>query len=195
MDIWEAYPVVRVVLIDAVLSALVLTWLWRTVRPQLVMARQSRLIAFGSHTILLLLAILFFSTRTLSFTHNRVTQELARNGISSFFEALRTNDLEYHLYYRTADSTVLFNVLATELAKGGGKLTHYAEGRLDRQFSVNSQGFGQLNVVIVVEESFGSGFIGTFGDTRNLTPEFDKLAKQGILFTNAYATGTEQCVV
>ncbi|MDU8923437.1 LTA synthase family protein [Pasteurellaceae bacterium LIM206] len=45
------------------------------------------------------------------------------------------------------------------------------------------------NIVIILEESFGAQFVGTLGG-KNLTPEFDKLARQGWLFDNLYATGT-----
>lgn len=45
------------------------------------------------------------------------------------------------------------------------------------------------NIVIVLEESLGAQFVGTLGG-RPLTPEFDRLAEQGWLFENLYATGT-----
>ncbi len=45
------------------------------------------------------------------------------------------------------------------------------------------------NVVIILEESLGAQFIGTLGG-KPLSPEFDKLAQQGWLFENMYATGT-----
>lgn len=45
------------------------------------------------------------------------------------------------------------------------------------------------NIVIVLEESLGAQFIGTLGG-KPLSPEFDKLAQEGWLFENLYATGT-----
>ena len=45
------------------------------------------------------------------------------------------------------------------------------------------------NIVIILEESLGAQFIGTLGG-KPLSPEFDKLAKEGWLFENLYATGT-----
>ncbi|PVX32656.1 phosphoglycerol transferase MdoB-like AlkP superfamily enzyme [Pasteurella langaaensis DSM 22999] len=45
------------------------------------------------------------------------------------------------------------------------------------------------NIVIILEESFGAQFVGTLGG-RPLSPNFDKLAQQGWLFENLYATGT-----
>lgn len=45
------------------------------------------------------------------------------------------------------------------------------------------------NIVILLMESQGAQFIGTLGG-RPISPEFDKLAMQGWLFENLYATGT-----
>lgn len=46
------------------------------------------------------------------------------------------------------------------------------------------------NVVIVLMESFMSKYIGVQGAQIDLTPNFNKLAKEGVLFNNFYATGT-----
>ena len=47
-----------------------------------------------------------------------------------------------------------------------------------------------LHVVVLLEESLGAEFVGAYGDKRGLTPELDRLAETGMLFTHAYATGT-----
>jgi len=46
-----------------------------------------------------------------------------------------------------------------------------------------------LNLVIILEESLGAEFVGSLGG-KNLTPELDKLADEGIWFEQLYATGT-----
>ena len=46
-----------------------------------------------------------------------------------------------------------------------------------------------LNVVLVVMESFTARLVGTLGGSPALTPEFDRLAEQGVLLANCYATG------
>lgn len=45
------------------------------------------------------------------------------------------------------------------------------------------------NVIIILEESLGAEYVGCLGGLP-LTPEFDKLTKEGLLFTNVYSTGT-----
>ncbi len=46
-----------------------------------------------------------------------------------------------------------------------------------------------VNLVIIVEESLGAEFVGCLGGLP-LTPNFDALSKEGLLFTRMYATGT-----
>jgi hypothetical protein len=46
------------------------------------------------------------------------------------------------------------------------------------------------NIVIILSESWSAEHTGALGSHRNLTPRFDRLAEQGMLFTNFYASGT-----
>lgn len=45
------------------------------------------------------------------------------------------------------------------------------------------------NLVIFLQESLGAEYVGILGG-KPLTPEFDNLSKEGLLFTNLYCTGT-----
>lgn len=45
------------------------------------------------------------------------------------------------------------------------------------------------NVVFVILESWASEAIGCLSETKGATPNFDALTKEGLLFTNVYATG------
>ena len=46
------------------------------------------------------------------------------------------------------------------------------------------------HVVIVQVESLSAAFLGAFGNRESLTPNLDQLARDGVLFTDLYATGT-----
>lgn len=46
------------------------------------------------------------------------------------------------------------------------------------------------NVVLIVLESWSSKYVGAYGNNQHITPEFDALAREGILFKNFYATGS-----
>ncbi len=47
-----------------------------------------------------------------------------------------------------------------------------------------------VNVVVILMESFSARFSGALGAPESLTPEFDALARDGILFTRAFSSGT-----
>lgn len=46
------------------------------------------------------------------------------------------------------------------------------------------------NVVVILMESFAGHFVGALGSPLNITPNFDKLAKEGLLFDRYFSNGT-----
>jgi phosphoglycerol transferase MdoB-like AlkP superfamily enzyme len=48
---------------------------------------------------------------------------------------------------------------------------------------------GNLNVIVIIWESFTAKVTGSLHGIPGVTPEFDKLSKEGLLFTNMYASG------
>jgi phosphoglycerol transferase MdoB-like AlkP superfamily enzyme len=136
------------------------------------------------------LAAAFWSTDFLSNDANRVENELAQNGISSFFRAALTREIDYRANYRSGSPRENFALVAAALARGGGRFTRLEEGRLDRAFPGRPDGLGRLNVVLVSSESFGAEFSRLYGSELNLTPNFDAFARQGLWFRHAYASGT-----
>ncbi len=191
-DIWSEYPVVAII-VTALIVAFVCTWalrdwLTRGTRGTSTLGARARvgLAILG----VLLLGGLTFSTNSLGFSSNRVANELAANGPSSFFRALRTSEIDYHAYYATRTSADNLALLARELGKTGGRFTRLAEGRLDRQFDARPDGLGKLNVVLISSESFGAEFSKLYGSERDWTPEFDQFAQTGLWFRHTYSSGT-----
>lgn len=191
INIWESYHVIRFLVACAVLSLLLAIGLRRyLVRDRVPLSSfRSRLAFAGVHMAFLLLLLGLFSTDSLSFFGNRVTNEITANGISSLFRAFHTNELSYTDYYPVLADRDAFEIMRRELGRRGGRLAGSGGPELSRTFAGNT-GLGPLNVVVVVEESFGAQFIGAYGAEKNFTPNFDKLASQGMLFSNAYASGT-----
>jgi phosphoglycerol transferase MdoB-like AlkP superfamily enzyme len=192
VDIWEAYPVARVLLATALL-AVSGTWIlrrrWLAGSDAETSLRQ-RLVPFAVHALTLLAVIAWYPTDALSWSSNRVENEILQNGHSSFFRAAATNEIDYHAYYATRNPAANLTLLASALGTGGGKFTRLSEGRLDRRFPARADGLGRLNVVVVSSESFGAEFSRLHGSQRDLTPNFDAFARQGVWFSNAYASGT-----
>jgi phosphoglycerol transferase MdoB-like AlkP superfamily enzyme len=48
---------------------------------------------------------------------------------------------------------------------------------------------GKKNVLVIIWESFTAKAVGSLGGLKNITPQFDQVSKEGLLFTNIYASG------
>lgn len=191
-DVWAEYPVLQVALVAALLATAALGWLRRFIGPGAAppTTLRQRQVPLALLTAAVLLASALWSTDTLSRSANRVANELIQNGLSSFVRAARTNEIDYRANYRSADPDENLALVARELARGGGRFTRLAEGRLDRAFDRRKGGLGRLNVVLVSSESFGAEFSRLHGSADDLTPNFDAFARRSLWFSNAYASGT-----
>ena len=191
-DIWTEYPVVKLLLASALAGGLA-AWRFRSIWASALAApvafkARSRVLAV--YALLLAAAILWVPANLLGRSSNRVANELAANGPSSFFRALRTSEIDYHAYYATRPPAENLALLKAQLAPGGGTFTRLAEGRLDRQFPARPGGLGRLNIVLISSESFGAEFSHLYGSDRDWTPQFDAFARKGLWFRHVYATGT-----
>jgi phosphoglycerol transferase MdoB-like AlkP superfamily enzyme len=54
---------------------------------------------------------------------------------------------------------------------------------------IKSQNNAPVNVILIILESFSNKVIEPLGGASNITPNFNKLSQEGILFKNFYATG------
>ncbi len=192
VNIWDSYPVLRIMLIDLVAAGLLFRWVWpRAKKAFQVTARVGgRLKVLGVHALLLGACVALVSTDSLAVSANRVTNQLTYNGISSLFRAFRTNELNYDAYYRTIDRDRAFGLVKASLAADGTGFSSREQDSLNRTHAVNPAGLGKMNVVVIVEESLSAKYVGAYGTDQGLTPNFDRLSEQGLLFTHAYATGT-----
>ncbi len=203
VNIWQSYPVGRVLLFMAAVTTLLMLFLWPVIKRSMAVQTKfrQRLPVFGLHILFLVPAVTGFSTHTLALSGNRVSNELAANGLSSFFQAFRTNQLDYDQFYRTDDSNKMFVRLKQQLASEGGQLTSANPMDINRSFPASVNRLGKLNVVLIVEESLGCEHADLCGQGLDidaalstkkamLTPFLDEFSRQGLFFNRAYATGT-----
>ncbi len=118
---------------------------------------------------------------------NARVQQLSNNGVYSLFYAYRHNQLDYDKYYPTmagADRDSMIRSLVKQ-----SNTTFIKPTGIERQVAARLPA-KDVNIVLVTIESLSAEFVGRFGNTLGLTPELDKLADQGLLFTSMYATGT-----
>lgn len=190
VNIWDSYPVLQVMLIALLISILVYRRLWPALNNSLQQltthpSKRRRLALM----ILVLPLALLCSTDSFSFSKDRISNQISINGLSSLFRAFRTNEINYQTFYRTINRSTAYSLMRSTLLQPNEL---YASPHLDNltRYHSTQKGLGQMNVVVIVEESFGANYVGAYGDKRQLTPRFDQLSLQGLLFDHCYATGT-----
>jgi phosphoglycerol transferase MdoB-like AlkP superfamily enzyme len=120
---------------------------------------------------------------------NKQVAELSGNGLYELFAAFRSNELDYARFYRTLPEAEVFAALREELST---RDAHFVSGdpRDITRDIVNPGPERRRNVVLVSVESLSADFLGAFGNEAGLTPNLDRLAREGLLFRRVYATGT-----
>jgi len=181
-NIRQSYPVGKIV---AGLLALTLFVVWVLRRPVQRAADAERAgqmpWALG---LMLGFATVAYQLATPEFSSNSFANELADNGWRSFLSAARQNKLDYRQFYASRpDAEVMADL---QRLSGPGKIMI---SRSPLQ-AVSHMPARQPNVIIVMMESMSAEFMATFGNQQGITPNLDRLAKEGMLFSNLYATGT-----
>ena len=191
-NINESYPL-PLLIGGVLLFTALLTWLMAR-RGIFRNSFQSRT-PFGKRllTILLLLGILLLHVFLVSNTwaeksKNRYAQELSKAGVYSFVSAFLNNELAYDKYYLMEDEDNSFHQLRTLLREPGSQ--YLENGRSIYRSITDTTAAEMPNIMMVTIESFSADFMDRFGNTQHITPVLDSIAKQSILFTNLYATGT-----
>lgn len=193
-NIRESYPVVA--LIGGVMLIAGAIWfpVYRSIRSRLARVEVphigARLRATASHLCVVGVACAFLSAETLSVSGNRATNELGKNGSATFFRAFLTQDINYQQFYRTIPSEQAYSILRRYYEGMGERFVSADPTSLVRKHDANRNGLGKMNVIVLTQESLGAQYVGAYGDTRQLTPFLDSLAKESMMFSNAYATGT-----
>ena len=120
---------------------------------------------------------------------NAYQRELASNGPYQFFAAFRNNELDYTQFYASLGADEVGAQMHKELAEANARFD--AGEPQDIRRHITASGPQRTpNIILVTIESFSAKYMGSNGDTRNLTPNLDALRSQSLYFNNFYATGT-----
>lgn len=190
-DIRSEYPLGSVVAL-AFLGAVGLTWACGLLLSRLKLVStclRRRVVPLVTLVFAAVLCAILFDVNSLSRSENRVANQLAANGIASFFNAMRTSEIDYDTYYATRGAGQNFALL-TQFLGSQGQFTQLGRHRINRKFDADPNGLGKRNVVVIVEEAFGAEFSKLYGSSNDLTPRFDEYAAKSMWFRNMYASGT-----
>lgn len=189
-NIWESYQTGKLITVVAIIGVAVYAFIRERYlhrlsdtlpakqRGMIVLATAGLILGLGSST----------SMSSSQVTNDRTANECAANGIYSFVYYAWTCRFHFDDFYQTTTTAdAIARSRVTVQAEGTDFILNSAHP-LDRFVTTNREQ-RNVNVVLILEESLGSNFIGALGDDRGLSPEFDKLCKEGLLFDNWYATG------
>jgi phosphoglycerol transferase MdoB-like AlkP superfamily enzyme len=191
-NIRESYPVGQILAgIGAVAAVLLLM-----IRPAVLRADHQG-VTSGQRLALVLAALvaapamMYFANVDQMEQENAYATELSGNGLFTIAAAQRRNELDYDKFYRTMPQPQA----NTALVAMGVKRTSLGDARkadLSDEPASNPTPFSSRpkNIIMISVESLSAEFMDSYGGNKNLTPELDKLGKEGMKFDNLFATGT-----
>jgi phosphoglycerol transferase MdoB-like AlkP superfamily enzyme len=112
----------------------------------------------------------------------RVRDEIAANSHAQLVRAFATAHLDYDHYYKTLPTEQANKIIDAEYGR-------MHSGNPQRDFTAVMRRDRPLDVVVVLEESLGSEFVGRLGGRKPNTPGLDRWSEQGLLLTNLVANG------
>lgn len=191
-NIWQSYNVPAIVA-ATLAGGLLFGWLFNRMARRITLAplgRGGAMFAFGTLLTVSAFALALAAAVPARLSGDRVISEIAHNGFSQLVRAYRTADLEYDLYYPTLPTAVEHAHAALALGIPPPAPGTPAGGFVPlREFGGAASG-DPYDVVVILEESFGSEFIGELGHPERLTsPGFDRWSKRGLLATHMIPVG------
>lgn len=113
---------------------------------------------------------------------NTFVNELQANGLIHFSNAYSDSSLNYDKFYAKLPLQKAFSIIAK---------VYNNQWSENNNSKIIKDTLPELrkNVILVTIESMSANFLKDFGNTHNLTTNLDKLASEGLFFTNMYATG------
>jgi phosphoglycerol transferase MdoB-like AlkP superfamily enzyme len=177
-NITESYPfytiVGAIVVVSLILFLFLLRHLERTIQVKSSLKQRAK-----TGVVFLLLPLLFYLLVDISFSEissNNFANELSSNGFYSLFASFRNKHIHYKTFYATQDNREVFRHLRALLEEKNSSFV--TDDFFDITRTIKNEGKEKrLNVVVVMVESLSARFLGVFGNSKNLTPNLDLLAK------------------
>ena len=191
-NIYESYPLIT--LLGAIFAAAALTLYFTRKRLQNYLLDTElfpvRARFTAAITIAALLSYFLIGQPLKELSNNNYSNELAANGAYQFCAAFRNNKLDYRAFYALGDDQKLSTRLKKQVSQDNIQVNKSMElYDLERKIT-NTAPEKKLNVFLITVESLSAKYLTRFGKKRDITPYLDQWLKEGVLFTNFYATGT-----
>jgi len=184
-NIRESYNLTPIFLGIFVFSLAIFYILWKKINPIINYSLKctQKITYFFVWSGLAIISYLFMPAYLNEFSSNIQINQLAANGQFEFGYAFFHNQINYNEFYATLHSPKLY-----ANNQQNNPLIHVVNSIKNPDYiNISTK---KPNIVLISVESLSADFLGTFGNTQNITPNLDKLALESLLFTNLYATGT-----
>ncbi|PWB35971.1 hypothetical protein DCO48_00560 [Pseudomonas sp. SDI] len=126
-------------------------------------------------------------------TDSNFVNQLGLNGTLTLIDAAKSRFGEdrANVWKATLDQGQATQTVRSMLLTEHDKLVDADSAAIRRDFTPPGQNTLPIkNVVVILMESFAGHSVGALGSPNNITPYFDKLAKEGLLFDRFFSNGT-----
>ncbi|RIA21451.1 phosphoglycerol transferase MdoB-like AlkP superfamily enzyme [Ectopseudomonas oleovorans] len=205
--IWNGFPVLRLLLVWA-LATLLLAWLFRRIERATRAPEHAAAPRWPARTavfVLFLLVCVVAARGTLRSgpplrwgdaytTDSMFANHLGLNGTLTLVDAASNyfSDHRDNSWKATLPAAEALQVTRDMLLTPRDQLIDAGQAAVRRIYTPPAE--GQLpqvrNVVVILMESMAGRYIGAMGNQDGITPNFDALAKQGLLFQRVFSNGT-----
>lgn len=182
-NIAESYPI-KTILVGVLIAASLLTYYvvkgTKKAFEQPMEGKQKIGVVLGYFIVVVgCLWILEYTTKFQT-TENVYYNELQANGGYKFYQAFKSSHLDYnHFYEKMEEQQAQALVNSIYGSKGIGNEQHI----------VDTLPAVKKNIVLITVESLSASFMSRYGNTEQITPNLDQLAKESLVFDNLFAVG------
>lgn len=209
--LWNGFPVLRLLLAWLLLSVLahaVFAWLARRLSPARAQAQRPRPAMALHWRVLALLVCVLAATLAARgtlrqgpplrwgdafTTESTFANQLGLNGSLSLVDAARRelSENKAKAFKPSMPSAEARAITRELLLTGHDRLVDADSAPVRRRYQAPADGTLPVrNVVVILLESFAGHFVGALGNQDGITPNFDRLAGEGLLFSRFFANGT-----
>ena len=191
MNIWESYPVVWILSALLLITIGVVKLAYKHLFTEIpAPSFGGKLWRSGVYVLVLVAAYFAVDMSRLEICNNTMNNEGAKEGTYSLFSAFLKNELPYNRFYMVQDEQENLRILQQKL---GGKNVEFLapdEGIARKITSAKPE--KKANVIVVLMESMSSEYMNENlpEGHMKITPNLEKLSKESLYFSNAYANGT-----
>ena len=126
-------------------------------------------------------------------THSMFANHLGLNPVLSLYHAAKSTFSEHrdNIWQATLPTEQARDISRALLLTEHDQLIDADSAAVRRIYSpVADTQLNVRNAVVILLESFAGRYVGALGSSDQITPEFDKLSQEGLLFTRFFANGT-----